>query len=521
MDKRLEYIIGRLTKDLEEYNNYLSETFIVLMDNVVKILDESEQNSYREIYDIISSIIPKTYVLHHIYIRLIFLPKIKDEAIALEMYDILINDTGLTLYNKYYLMFQMFNVIFTNTELDTVPVACKRDLLLRQIGDGFAEKMGLSYSHVPYEKRNKNKVVVITSQLLSVNHGPTKTCLDRCKVLIDKLGKEVVLINSAEIYSSEGILPVPNRMQSGYVEDYQKINAINWNGTAIPFYQMPQETPDIGEYRNALSYILKVNPEIIISIGGHSIFSALCNRFYPVLTVGLCPSMLDASECTYGTIGHRITRSERDRLEPMGRTEDYIIESVFTSGLAEQKETVTRDRINATEDDFVIATVGGRLDKEITPEFLDMISRTPRNVKFAFLGVFKKWDEIKTDYPELKDRVIYNDYANDVLAYYDCCDLYINPTRRGGGTSAVEALSKGIPVVTTEFGDVYTNAGEEFVVEDYEEMLQTILRYVEDKAFYEEMSKKARARVNILLDTEGQFVNLYNEAIRREKEKWQ
>ena len=41
MDKRLEYIIGRLTKDLEEYNNYLSETFIVLMDNVVKILDES------------------------------------------------------------------------------------------------------------------------------------------------------------------------------------------------------------------------------------------------------------------------------------------------------------------------------------------------------------------------------------------------------------------------------------------------------------------------------------------------
>ena len=85
----------------------------------------------------------------------------------------------------------------------------------------------------------------------------------------------------------------------------------------------------------------------------------------------------------------------------------------------------------------------------------------------------------------------------------------------------MEALSKGIPVVTTEFGDVYTNAGEEFVVEDYEEMLQTILRYVEDKEFYEEMSKKARARVNILLDTEGQFVNLYNEAIRREKEKWQ
>jgi predicted O-linked N-acetylglucosamine transferase (SPINDLY family) len=31
-------------------------------------------------------------------------------------------------------------------------------------------------------------------------------------------------------------------------------------------------------------------------------------------------------------------------------------------------------------------------------------------------------------------------------------DIYINPTRRGGGTSAVEALSKGIPVITVNYG---------------------------------------------------------------------
>ena len=76
----------------------------------------------------------------------------------------------------------------------------------------------------------------------------------------------------------------------------------------------------------------------------------------------------------------------------------------------------------------------------------------------------------------------------------------------------------GIPVVTVSFGDVSTNVGEEFCVQDYQEMQDKIMQYNEDKAYYEQMSKKAKARADILLDTETEFIRVLQEMDRRETE---
>lgn len=101
----------------------------------------------------------------------------------------------------------------------------------------------------------------------------------------------------------------------------------------------------------------------------------------------------------------------------------------------------------------------------------------------------------------------------DALAVIECCDLYVNPKRSGGGSSASEALYKGIPVVTLPNGDVSIAAGSEFWVKDYPKMQDTIMKYVVDKKFYREMSGVAKKRAEKLLDSEHGFGDVMQEIL--------
>ena len=118
-----------------------------------------------------------------------------------------------------------------------------------------------------------------------------------------------------------------------------------------------------------------------------------------------------------------------------------------------------------------------------------------------------------------KFKKIYNNigYCDDILSRIENCDLYVNPTRKGGGTSCVEAMYKGLPVVSVNYGDVAVNAGDEFCVSDYEEMKKQIMKYYTDKEYYSKMSTKAKERVKILLDTESEFERIIREVELREK----
>ena len=79
------------------------------------------------------------------------------------------------------------------------------------------------------------------------------------------------------------------------------------------------------------------------------------------------------------------------------------------------------------------------------------------------------------------------------MKVYRILDLYLNPDRLGGGFSSAMALIAGLPVVTLPNCDVAYNVGEEFVVSDYEEMMQTIKRYVSDRKFYEQKVEQAHS----------------------------
>ena len=159
-----------------------------------------------------------------------------------------------------------------------------------------------------------------------------------------------------------------------------------------------------------------------------------------------------------------------------------------------------------------------RLDREITDEFLQMMDNCMRGtMRWVLWGKFSEYEKCLDRYPKLKERTIFAGACEDILSRLENCDLYVNPMRKGGGTSCVEAMYKGLPVVTVKYGDVSVNAGDDFCVADYSEMSRKIVQYYEDTSYYEKMQKYALHRVEILLDTEKEFIRIVDEVDQREQ----
>jgi predicted glycosyltransferase len=115
-------------------------------------------------------------------------------------------------------------------------------------------------------------------------------------------------------------------------------------------------------------------------------------------------------------------------------------------------------------------------------------------------------------YADVKDiilqvvREIKNDFNYDALI--------------SGGTSAQEAMLKGVPVVTCRTGDVYANCHDDFAVDDYDEMINVIERYVNDIDYYKEQSEKARRLGKLEHDTIGEFSRIIEECQKRDDDNY-
>lgn len=137
------------------------------------------------------------------------------------------------------------------------------------------------------------------------------------------------------------------------------------------------------------------------------------------------------------------------------------------------------------------------------------------NIQIAFMGKFDTYDEKIERFTKVKNSSINLGKQMDALAVIECCDLYVNPKRSGGGSSASEALYKGVPVVTLSSGDVSVAAGSAFWVEDYQQMKDKIIEYVIDKKFYEWKARIAKERAKKLLDSQNEFGESIKEILNK------
>ena len=374
----------------------------------------------------------------------------------------------------------------------------------------------LQYEFRNKEKRNSNQAVVLISQFLTMEHGPTKTVLDRCQCLMEDYGMEIVLINTAEFMYNDKMLCLYD-MNGGYYNDgLSGKKEIEYMGHIIPFYQCSENMPCAEEICRMAELIYETNPYFILNIGGNSPLTDICSDFCPTLTISTVPSSMATTLGQFQAIGRQITDFDREILKANGKSEAHIIESRFTMSVKPQESTHSRKELGLPEDKFVVVLVGGRLTEELEDELLDrLLYDTDSDTVVALAGCYDKYKVKAAEIQGFTDKIVNLGFQNDMLAVLDCCDLYINPRRKGGGTSSFEAMYKGIPLITLPVGDVGLAAGPDFHVQDYDEMIQTISKYKSDRNYYEEQSRKARNRGEELMDTSKEFGKIIDEMINR------
>lgn len=444
----------------------------------------------------------------------------KDSAILTEFLEWLLEVPQLKMHTLYFMYQQILTEMFFFKALvnDRNRILCWK--LWSRVFNLFKIEMAEELHKIEFKDRNQNLAVVITDQFLGVQHGPTKTALDRCYTLMHQMGKQVLLINTAEMNSLVGEIPLFRIRAGSYNENIKDESYMEWRGAKIPYFQCDYNMPDVDILKYLIKVLYDMKPGIVVDIGGGGVFAGLVNEMIPVLEVPLTSSNIFLTISDYQIVPPQEMDRQKHLLTEIGKKPDHAIVGRFTFSLKEQTEKVSRKELGLPENAFLLCVIGGRLREEVTGDFIRMLEKVLSDyVQIVFIGSMPTYPQLCQEYSWLEKYSYYLGFADDILSRVELCDLYVNPERRGGGTSSVEAMFKGLPVVTTEYGDVAGIVGSAFICTDYEEMAELIRRYAKEKEFYEKQSAAAREVARQHLDTEVEFERCVNIYIERMKSK--
>lgn len=419
------------------------------------------------------------------------------------------DDEAVGEYNKLSHYWQISAASFSDSRLKSERVELLLAKLYQKLFRVFAEALGVcGRKYIPAEERNPKRVFVITSQVLELSHAPTKTLLDRCYTLQKYLNKEVTIINTAMQITAKGVAPFYRVRAAVYLSELLESSKLEFQGETFTFIQCKNEMPDLEEMARVINLVEKQKPYYIVDIGGSDICADLCGMLVPQITVSTVFSKVAISCGEYQIVDKQLNEHDTEVLNILGVNPTCVQKARFTFSFKEQTHTYTRKELGLMDGKFLLLIIGARLDNEADDEFLRMLEHVVaerEKIGVVFVGCFEQYENRMKAFPSLKMQSYNLGFQTDVLAVIECMDLYVNPKRRGGGSSVAEAMYKGLPAVTLPMGDVSTAAGEQFHVSDYDAMERMIFKYVDDRGFYEKMSCLARKRAEELMDSYAGF----------------
>lgn len=372
-----------------------------------------------------------------------------------------------------------------------IPYRQMRNIHKRNVAR-LAEEVEFCVPYVPLEKRNRKRIVVVTENLVSRYHAPTMMTLQTVYVLQEKLGYEVLLLtctsNGRDLISWRGPWWCSVMGERGN-------GIIDYKDGEINLWQYPMDECGIEGYREMLARIYSWNPWFVLNMGVSSAIVDLPTAFTTVVArVMTVRTPVSEAQIWVRAVGVSKEQDAGDESELDRYQKQVFMDQKFPPIVTESTEVQTRSKLGLPEDGFLIAIVGNRLQTEMDEAFVGLmqqILKINEKVNFVFIGATEL--ELRgIEDREMRRRVHYLGFCEDLLGVYRVLDLYLNPKRAGGGWSSAIALRAGLPVVTLPECDVAYNVGRKFEVRDYEQMFAEVIRYMTDTVFYKAQSECAK-----------------------------
>lgn len=350
----------------------------------------------------------------------------------------------------------------------------------------FKEEYLPDFPYTTYAERNKKRIVIATDQLLSVRHAPTRIVLDVCSYLINDYGYEVFLLvnlTNSDIQELREFWCQP--VIYSCIKELNGTFQINYNNTMIRGYQYEWKKNQIRDIQEVCRLIWEWKPICAYYIGGtsyrHDIY-----KFYTTLISMQCTDGYSVSEAqVLASYMHSNSQYVKESLEYIASTRQHVENIGSIGGLwKEYNHEYKREEFGISEDSFLLCIMGNRLDAEMSTDFIQMLEKIldeQDDVCIAFIG-----DCIGTFFDaRYLERVFFLGYQTELVDVMRMMDLFVNPPRKGGGGGAECALQAGVPVATLANNDVANAVNEASCCYDLSELKALILRYREDKDFYQ------------------------------------
>jgi hypothetical protein len=296
------------------------------------------------------------------------------------------------------------------------------------------------------------RVLILTEQFIAPPHAPSKDALDYAKAFQD-LGREVMIASTCalgrQLYS-----PLLPGSRCNLIEGLGGASALEFEGRTFRYHQ-----PAIGLFNNAtlkesLAAIEAFDPAFVLVVGGQNLVGELMVRRSFVVQYPTFAGLPTTKAFRFFT-WRAPTDDETATLARLGLADQHLFSHHPGFEPPERTTTLTRAEFGIPADAFVFAVAGMRLGLDVDDDFLglmrDIRARRP-DAHFVFIGEFDGYD---ARIGALAAGASFIGFHADILSAYDLCDGYINPTRKGGGSAIVHALSAGLPALSVAYGDAY------------------------------------------------------------------
>lgn len=370
--------------------------------------------------------------------------------------------------------------------------------IMEKVNDYYKSRIELP--SLPNKKTDNDikRIAIVTGQLLSINHAPTKWAIDYTNNLIKYYPelKVNIFVDDVFHYSPNEVFWTHSyaSAKSSELRNEHK----NYLHSNITVHYSDSNLERERRLLKDTTEMIKYNPDVIFKIGApYSLATDLLYDYFPVvsMTVGGAEDSPFVDVFTGGHTNKTIQQEYRTQNIYDRKYIQHTIGFDFPDKIKPKK----RNAYKIENNDFVMVTVGNRLEVEMTEEFIDIVC------SFLNQSVATKWLIVGTKnlaYIDLKykdlvraSKIIYVPYEKDLYSLYKICDVYVNPFRKGGGNSGAMAMKAGLAVVSLRTPlDISFFVGEEYCVSktDFKSELERLLL---DESYLKKQKQLMRKRI--------------------------
>lgn len=493
-------VVSDMIGQLDQYGQYNQDTLRSLEVRYRELTCHERMESLQILDDLLQEDFK-----NYFYIMSTLLAVLKDEQIAFLIENKMLSER-YPLWERLSNMLQLRGVLFMNQIIvDYYAEHEHQSKLYKNILNEIQILMGASYSYIPYHRRKK-KIVIVVSQLLGIMHAPTKKVVYIYKYL-RSLGYEIQVYVCCHLGKVTGdhIFWYNAVATNNFVNKSTEFN-YSIEGECITGYNLIL-TPEnyLRGLRETVGRIWDEQPEYVFEIGDRTILAGLCNLFTTVVTMN-CIKAVPVTNAPI--IARYFSYSEEEEIfyrKCIGENQ-RIIDVKHTCGEENQevcmKEAYSKEFFGIPEDNFVIIIAGNRLNVEIDEIFLSVIYRIldqDESFLIAIIGECKQLEN-KISSSKYKEQIKFLGHQSNFKEAIAMGDVFVNPPRQGGGTGAFYAICSEVPVITLDNCDVESTVGKEFVCQSLEDMPLLVSKYFNDSEFMEKQKECCRKNTERLLD---------------------